>query len=227
MLLAGHVEALSWMTAHVRSMDRSLLRQFCMGLVGGLEPPMSLAVVRELLTLLSDAEVQVAIDIMLGILKGMVDEERKQVQQRAVSADPASAQPSASTDDSSGGERARKRLRRMNDDDGDSNDEPMPDPLPVVASSANAAQVNGARPRRPQRTKAFLSDSTQEGSGEELDDVRAFAAFLVDLHSALTAHRPLPSVYIDDGSVNADSVLQQLDAFLEVLKHHHPVAQMT
>ena len=202
LVLCGHLPALRWLRAQVNSMDHSLIRQFCMGLVGGVEGPMSLAVVDELLALLAEPEVRRGMKVMLAVLASEVGAAQQRRSEVTCDAPPEAAPA---------GERVRKRLRRM---EGDGVGEGVVEGAPVVEEKENVGEVR----RRPVKMKPFLSEFALDGSGDEVEDVRALAVYLVDLHAALSAGLPRDALYADDGGTNRADLVEHFDSFFAMIQ---------
>ena len=212
LVLCGHVEALRWVRRHVQAMDHSLTRQFCMGLVSGIDAPMSLTLVAELLALLTDDEVRKGMKVMMAVLALEVDKAK---QLRPAGASPAERTPTPPAAPS--GERVRKRLRRMEDEDTTGGGEMGTSEAAVAPAPAQEAAA--VKRRRPVKTKVFLSDLALDGSGDEVEDVRALAAYLVELHSGLQRGAPPGELYrVDGGAVSRADVAAQLDGFFTALQ---------
>ena len=205
--LLGHLPALRWLRSQVHSLDHSLLRQFCMGLVGGVEGPMSLDMVEELLALLAEDEVRKGLKVMLAVLASEVGaaQRRRREAARPVPPEPAPA-----------AEPVRKRLRRMEVEGEQEEGGAAVEAAPPLVEERRVGELG----QRPAKTKAFLSEFALDGSGEEVEDVRALAVYLVDLHAALTAGEHRAELYQDHGRNDQADVVEHLDSFFALIEPH-------
>ena len=204
LLLLQHRPALTFVRSQAAHMDHSLLRLFCLGVITAVAPPLSLALVQEIIALLSQDAAVSAMRLVLALMGVTIAEEEERTAKGATVAV-----------EEGGGERTRKRLRRLQGSDTEAEAEPQQE-----EATAMVEEDSRKRKRRPVRTRPFLSD-VGDGSGglseEEVQDIRELALSLLQLRDALRSAQDSSALYIDDGSVDRQHLLQQLDGFFSLL----------